>query len=710
MANHADLCSRAWTPSARGRSSRSAPTRATSPACCSTGPAGWRSVGDRPLPAAGAGELAREHAELELVRETSLEALPRDPYARRHVIDGDHNYWTVSQELELIAASAEGADLPLLIFHDVCWPHARRDDYFAPELIPDDYRQPYGEGGGLFPGDRGLREGALPYRGPAAREGGPRNGVLTAVEDFVEVREGMQLAVVPVFYGLGVVWHVDAPWASAVAETLEPFDRNPMLERLETNRVAHLATSMLQVELAKARARLQRQRMLLQRMLDSSAFSVAERLSRLRLKPGIGRPVGDLEGRGPPRARTLIAARLGPPDHANRGNRAQVLDQHLVHGELGQADPLAQLVRQVASSAGLRVASVPEEIDRSFGGEMRPDDLQRLLGLQPERCDVEGEDLVELLVPEVDMLDPGRLQRRPAFRDMLAIPARGHLDHLLRAIDRGDPSAGQPLADQRYGHAVSAADLQHAIGWVERQGVHRPHEPFRGLRLCHAYVHTAASARNSSRSSLGGIPQSPRTMDGPTDRPDWRLHGVRVVHADELDPNTPQTPGMSRAAAITAARAGAEKLWAGTVSIHPDAKTGAHHHGPLESVIYVVSGQARMRWGERLEFMAEAGPGDFIYVPPFVPHQEINASPDAPLSCVVVRSGQDPVVVNLDLPAVEPDPEAGPLGRRHPPSTGVLARGGWAPSGRAACGGCAPRHASWAASASVETAPHLYLG
>ena len=140
-------------------------------------------------------------------------------------------------------------------------------------------------------------------------------------------------------------------------------------------------------------------------------------------------------------------------------------------------------------------------------------------------------------------------------------------------------------------------------------------------------------------------------------RTDWRLRGVRVVHADELDVNTPQTPGMNRAAAITAARAGAEKLWAGTVVIHPDAKTGAHHHGPLESVIYVVSGRARMRWGERLEFMAEAGPGDFIYVPPFVPHQEINARPDAPLSCVVVRSGQEPVVVNLDLPAVEPNPE-----------------------------------------------------
>ena len=137
----------------------------------------------------------------------------------------------------------------------------------------------------------------------------------------------------------------------------------------------------------------------------------------------------------------------------------------------------------------------------------------------------------------------------------------------------------------------------------------------------------------------------------------WRLDGVRVVHSNELDINTPQTPGMNRAAAITHARAGAEKLWAGTVVIHPMAKTGAHHHGPVESVIYVVSGRARMRWGDRLEFVAEAGPGDFIYVPPYVPHQEINASDDEPLSCVVVRSGQEPVVVNLDLPNVEPNPE-----------------------------------------------------
>ena len=136
-------------------------------------------------------------------------------------------------------------------------------------------------------------------------------------------------------------------------------------------------------------------------------------------------------------------------------------------------------------------------------------------------------------------------------------------------------------------------------------------------------------------------------------RVDWKTQGVKVISADQLDPNTAQTPGMDRAAAINFARAGAQKIWAGTVKIHPNAKTGAHHHGHLESVIYVLKGQARMRWGERLEYVAEAGPGDFIFVPPYVPHQEINASTHETLECVLVRSDNEAVVVNLDIEPVE---------------------------------------------------------
>jgi uncharacterized RmlC-like cupin family protein len=119
---------------------------------------------------------------------------------------------------------------------------------------------------------------------------------------------------------------------------------------------------------------------------------------------------------------------------------------------------------------------------------------------------------------------------------------------------------------------------------------------------------------------------------------DWRTEGVRVIKSDRLDTNTAQTPGMLRA---------------GTVVIQPNAKTGAHHHGALESVIYVVRGAARMRWGERLEFVARADAGDFIFVPPYVPHQEINALSDAPLECVLVRSDNESVVVNLSIDAAE---------------------------------------------------------
>ena len=138
----------------------------------------------------------------------------------------------------------------------------------------------------------------------------------------------------------------------------------------------------------------------------------------------------------------------------------------------------------------------------------------------------------------------------------------------------------------------------------------------------------------------------------------WRDDGVRVIKGNQLDPNTAQTPGMFRQAAINHARVGAQKIWAGTVTIEPAAKTGVHHHGELESVIFVLRGKARMRWGEKLEYVAEAEPGDFIYVPPYVPHQEINADPEQPLECVLVRSDNEAVVVNItDIEPVEA-PEA----------------------------------------------------
>ena len=92
----------------------------------------------------------------------------------------------------------------------------------------------------------------------------------------------------------------------------------------------------------------------------------------------------------------------------------------------------------------------------------------------------------------------------------------------------------------------------------------------------------------------------------------------------------------------------------------------AHHHGELESILYVVSGLGRVRWGEHLEFIAEGGPDDFIYIPPFVPHQEINPSKTEILRCVVIRSGQEPIVINLDIEAAEPPEEVYWVDPLHP--------------------------------------------
>jgi hypothetical protein len=205
------------------------------------------------------------------------------------VIDGDHNYYTVSRELALIGERAPGPELPLLLFHDVRWPHGRRDDYFDSEQIPEDERHEVGgPGTGLYPGDPGIRPDGLPYPRSAAREGGPRNGVLTAIEDFIAPRDDVRLAVVPVFFGFGVAWHTGKPWADDVAEILDPFDQHPVLERLEANRVRQLAQRQAaRYELWRTQERLARQQALLQRLLDSSAFSVAERLSRLRARAGI---------------------------------------------------------------------------------------------------------------------------------------------------------------------------------------------------------------------------------------------------------------------------------------------------------------------------------------------------------------------------------------------------------------------------------------
>lgn len=254
-------------------------------------PRGARVLAIDPAPQGDLVRLEQESPVLELDRRTSLEALTNIPLPDAVIIDGDHNYYTVTQELRLIGEQAQGADLPLLVLHDVCWPHGRRDDYFDVDLIPELARHPVvGGSGGIYPGDPGVRPDGLPYPHSAAREGGASNGVLTAVEDFVAARDELRLAVVPAFFGMGVVWHRRARWADRVAAVLDPWDRHPVLERLEANRVRQLADRHVRaVETWRLQAQISRQRAILDRLLSSSAFALAERLSRLRVRAGVAR-------------------------------------------------------------------------------------------------------------------------------------------------------------------------------------------------------------------------------------------------------------------------------------------------------------------------------------------------------------------------------------------------------------------------------------
>ncbi len=127
-----------------------------------------------------------------------------------------------------------------------------------------------------------------------------------------------------------------------------------------------------------------------------------------------------------------------------------------------------------------------------------------------------------------------------------------------------------------------------------------------------------------------------------------REQHIRVIKPQQFDANTPQTPGMQRVAAVSKQLAGSQGLWAGVSVVAPNVTGAIHHHGATETIIYVVSGHARMRWGDRMQFEEDVEPGNFIYVPPFVPHQEINPSPDTPSQWVIVRNSQEPIVVNLE--------------------------------------------------------------
>jgi hypothetical protein len=259
-------------------------------------PSGARVTAIEPKPISDLLELLDEFEGLQIVEELSVDALAHLPSADVVVLDGDHNYWTLSEELRLIAERAPEGEMPFLVFHDLLWPLGRRDQYHAPELIPEEHRQPYGEDIKVVPGNPGTVERGLPFEYGALEEGGPGNGVMTAIEDFMADRPDLRLAVIPLFFGCGLLWSERAPYADAVAEIVDPWDRNPVLERVEKARVVQLVQRhQREQEIDDINAELERERValyhareavgvrdeILEGILGSRSFGVTERLARL---------------------------------------------------------------------------------------------------------------------------------------------------------------------------------------------------------------------------------------------------------------------------------------------------------------------------------------------------------------------------------------------------------------------------------------------
>ena len=253
-------------------------------------PSGAHVTAIEPEPISDLLELTEEYPDLEIVEETSIDALAHLPIADVIVLDGDHNYYTLSGELRLIAERSER--MPLLVFHDVCWPLARRDQYAAPDRIPPEHRHPYGEDIKLVPGNPGTAERGLPFEWGALEEGGPRNGVMTAIEDFMAEHDGLRLAVIPIFFGCGLLWPESADWSDAVGEIVDPWDRNPILERAEKARVTQLVQRhSREQEIDERFTYASKLEGAVRRVLASGAFSAAEWLSKVRRrgKPAFSR-------------------------------------------------------------------------------------------------------------------------------------------------------------------------------------------------------------------------------------------------------------------------------------------------------------------------------------------------------------------------------------------------------------------------------------
>lgn len=244
-----------------------------------------------PFPNRVIDELA-DRGEIRLTVGKSPGALHELPPADLYVVDGDHNFHVVREELATIFGR-EG-EPPVAILHDVAWPAARRDQYYDPADVPEEARHAYDYDAGAVPGEARLAptggfrgEGAFAY---AIEEGGERNGVLTAVEDFLAGREDLRFLRVPAIFGLGAVFPAEGPRAAAVERHFGPLHEHDLLARLEENRL-RLLTSVIAVQDEQERRKRGQNALVAGLQAEVDRLSAENATLRLELARAAGRPV-----------------------------------------------------------------------------------------------------------------------------------------------------------------------------------------------------------------------------------------------------------------------------------------------------------------------------------------------------------------------------------------------------------------------------------
>ncbi|MDQ3644831.1 MAG: class I SAM-dependent methyltransferase [Actinomycetota bacterium] len=237
-----------------------------------------------PYPTIELEQLGADGVGLHLIAGRSPEALEGIEPCDAYIIDGDHNYWTVSRELEHALGDRDPALAPLVVLHDVSWPCGRRDQYYAPDALPPGAVHPHSWDQGSLPGEENAIRGGLRGNGSfaiALKEGGERNGVRTAVEDFVAERKHLRFAHVPSIFGVAFVYPESAAYAEALAALLDPLDANPLLERIERNRV-DLYTKVIELQDAASDAGLRQGRLIAE--YDRSLTAAETEGAQLRLE------------------------------------------------------------------------------------------------------------------------------------------------------------------------------------------------------------------------------------------------------------------------------------------------------------------------------------------------------------------------------------------------------------------------------------------